>query len=58
MPMPLTNCEVNFYTNVPHQLINIYEGLKEQNGQLSRIADALERLADKKDTDTPNEDGL
>ena len=47
MPMPLTNCEVDFYSRVPHQLINIYDQLKEQNKQLSRIADALEKLADK-----------
>ena len=45
--MPLTSCEVDFYTRVPHHLINIYEELKEKNKHLDRIATALERLADK-----------
>lgn len=61
--MPLTSCEVDFYSRVPHHLINIYEKLSEQNRlakemneELSRIADALERLADKGEENTLDED--
>ena len=50
----LTQCEVNFYSGVPHILSSIYEELAEQtklaqkrNEHLDRIATALERLADK-----------
>ena len=48
----LTDCELNFYSRVPHHLINLYEELAEQNKHLDRIATALERLADKAEKNT------